>query len=40
MKTLKTVLVWIGVNCANLRLKLGVDLIDWVFSLSPNLRSS
>ena len=40
MRTSKIVLVWFGARCLNLRLKLGVDLVDWVFSLSPSLRAA
>jgi hypothetical protein len=40
MKTLKTVLVWIGVRCLNLRLAPGVSLVDWLFRLSPKLRAA
>jgi hypothetical protein len=40
MKIPKTILVWIGMFCLNLRLRLGVDLVDWVFSLSPSLRAA
>jgi hypothetical protein len=40
VKTSKIVLVWFGVRCLNLRVKLGVDLVDWVFSLSPTLRAA
>lgn len=40
MKTSKTILVWFGVRCLNLRLRLGVDLVDWVFRLSPTLRAA
>jgi len=40
MKTSKVVLVWCGVRCLNLRLKLGVDLVSWVFSLSATLRAA
>lgn len=40
MKTSKIVLVWFGVYCLNLQVKLGVDLVDWVFSLSPTLRAA
>jgi hypothetical protein len=34
------VLFWLGERCLDLRLKLGVDLIDWVFSMSPGLRAA
>ena len=40
MKTSKTILVWFGVRCLNLRLNLGVDLVSWVFSLSAGLRAA
>ena len=40
MKTSKLLLVWFGVRCLDLRLNLGVDLVRWVFSLSPRLRAA
>ena len=40
MRTSKTILVWFGVRCLNLRLELGVRVVDWVFSLSPTLRAA
>jgi hypothetical protein len=40
MKASKIVLVWFGERCLNLRLKLGVRLIGWAFSLSPTLRAA
>ena len=40
MRTSKAVLVRLGVWCLNLRLKLGVRLVDWVFSLSTTLRAA
>lgn len=38
MKTWKRLLVWLGVRCLNLRLKLGVAFISWVFGICPKLR--
>jgi len=40
VRTLKVILVWFGVQCVNLRLKLGVDLVDWLFQLLPKLRAA
>ncbi len=40
MKTSKAVLVWFGLHCLNLRLRLGVKLVGWVFSVSPTLRAA
>jgi hypothetical protein len=40
VRTSKVILVWFGDRCLNLRLELGVDLVDWVFSLSPTLRAA
>jgi len=40
MKISKTILVWIGILCLNLRLKLGVRVVSWLFSLSPTLRAA
>jgi hypothetical protein len=38
--TLKKILVWFGIRCLNLRLKFGVHLVGWVFSISPVLRAA
>jgi hypothetical protein len=40
MRTVKVVLVWFGIRCLNLRLKLGVTFIDWVFLVCPKMRAA
>jgi len=40
MKTSKLFLVRFGTLCLNLRLQVGVRLVDWVFKLSPTLRAA
>jgi hypothetical protein len=37
VKTLKRALIWFGVCFLNLRLKLGVAFVDWIFAICPKL---
>ncbi len=40
MRSLKRVLVWLGIRCLNLRFDAGVYLVSLLFSLSAELRAA